>query len=272
MDIKLEMCVLLAVSALTYGQNRDPPGGSTIEGNSSVIEGSKVTLACIADYLGDPEGEFYWNSPSGATHVGKTLLIRNATVDSDDGEYQCFVENFAKGEFGNHTLTVNAVPRVERNPPAEKTILNTDDSFSITTATLRWSGVDTDVRKLHGGKMFCEADNGLVGRPVQSLTMDLRVTTELKSFLAEFLAIVVVSVVLLAIICAAAITIYFTTQRSKKKRIIDSSPTIQGTSSEIDTKQSKEDNIDNGFVTNECRTNATKNVSSSEEEEVNEYL
>lgn len=85
----------------------DPPGGSTIEGNSSVIEGSEITLACIADYLGDPEGKFYWNSPSGATRVGRTLLIRNATVDSDDGEYQCFVENFAKGEFGNHTLTVN---------------------------------------------------------------------------------------------------------------------------------------------------------------------
>uniref|UniRef100_X1ZS64 Ig-like domain-containing protein n=1 Tax=Capitella teleta TaxID=283909 RepID=X1ZS64_CAPTE len=195
----------------------DAPGDASIDGDSSAVAGDDViTLVCLTDDRGNPEGTYKWKKPNGGTQDGKNLDIENLNVDEDDGEYECYVENdVAQGTSATHTLTVNSVPGVERDLDSEKSVVNTDDLFSvscafrakpaasvvwkreddsalpshifsfsssqeadgkftITTSTLTWSGTDADARRGQGGKMLCEADNG-IRDAVKSNTMDLTI-------------------------------------------------------------------------------------------------
>ncbi|ELU13359.1 hypothetical protein CAPTEDRAFT_186033 [Capitella teleta] len=192
------------------------PGAASIQGNLAVMAGNEVTLTCSAKDLGNPQGIFKWKKPNGGTLSVKTLTIENLNVDDDEGDYECYVENdVAQGASVIHTLTVNSVPGVEQNLGSKKSVVNTDDSFSvscafrakpaasvvwkredesvlplsifstspteetdgkftITRSTLKWSGTDADVRRGQGGKMLCEANNG-IGDPVKSHSMDLTI-------------------------------------------------------------------------------------------------
>ncbi|ELU06517.1 hypothetical protein CAPTEDRAFT_211330 [Capitella teleta] len=192
------------------------PGGVSIQGESVVVAGDDVTFACSAEDHGNPLGIFKWKNPHGGRAFGATLTIDNLTVDDDDGDYECYVENYvAQGASAIHTLSVNGTPSVEQDLDSEKSVFNTDESFSvscafrakptasvvwkrkddsalpsnvfstssteksdgkftITTSTLTWSGTNADARRGKGGKMFCEADNG-IRDPVQSNTMDLAI-------------------------------------------------------------------------------------------------
>ncbi|ELU18147.1 hypothetical protein CAPTEDRAFT_229391 [Capitella teleta] len=192
------------------------PGAASIQGDGNVVAGDDITLTCSTVDRGNPEGTYKWKKPNRGTQDGKNLNIENLNVDGDEGNYECYVENdVAQGTSATHTLTVNSVPGVERNLDSEKSVVNTDDSFSvscafrakpaasvvwkrkddsalpshifsfsssqeadgkfnITTSTLTWSGTDADARRGQGGKMFCEADNG-IRDPVKSNTMDLTI-------------------------------------------------------------------------------------------------
>ncbi|ELT87565.1 hypothetical protein CAPTEDRAFT_190871, partial [Capitella teleta] len=195
---------------------RYAPGAASLQGDSTAVAGDDVTLMCSTDDRGNPEGTYKWKKPNGDTQTGKNLNIENLNVDGDEGNYECYVENdVAQGTSATHTLTVNSVPGVERDLDSEKSVVNTDDSFSVScafrakpaasvvwkrkddsalpshifsfsstsetdgkftiaTSTLTWSGTDADARRGQGGKMFCEADNG-IRDPVKSNTMDLTI-------------------------------------------------------------------------------------------------
>ncbi|ELU16509.1 hypothetical protein CAPTEDRAFT_185471 [Capitella teleta] len=210
--------LLVAFCVLCCGNGQDTPGAASIEGNSNVVAGDDVTLTCSADYLGNPEGIYKWKKPNGRTQDGENLNIENVNVNEDEGDYECYVENdVAQGTSATHTLTVNIVPGVEQDLESEKSVVNTDDSFSIscafrakpaasvawkrdddsalpsdifsstlinevgdgkftiTTSTVTWnSESDSTERRGQGGKMLCEADNG-IRDPVKSNTMDLTI-------------------------------------------------------------------------------------------------
>ncbi|ELU07091.1 hypothetical protein CAPTEDRAFT_206732, partial [Capitella teleta] len=113
---------------------RYAPGAASIQGDSNVVAGDDVTLTCSAD-RGNPEGTYKWKKPNGGTQDGKNLNIENLNVDDDEGDYECYVENdVAQGTSATHTLTVNSVPGVERDLDSEKSVVNTDDSFSVSCA------------------------------------------------------------------------------------------------------------------------------------------
>ncbi|ELT86993.1 hypothetical protein CAPTEDRAFT_200751, partial [Capitella teleta] len=115
---------------------RYAPGDASIDGDSSAVAGDDViTLVCSTDDRGNPEGTYYWKKPNGDTQTGKNLNIENLNVDEDEGDYECYVENdVAQGTSATHTLTVNSVPGVERDLDSEKSVVNTDDSFSVSCA------------------------------------------------------------------------------------------------------------------------------------------
>ncbi|ELU18137.1 hypothetical protein CAPTEDRAFT_229386 [Capitella teleta] len=112
------------------------PGAASIQGDSSAVAGDDViTLVCSTDDRGNPQGTYYWKKPNGGTQTGKNLNIENLNVDEDEGEYECYVENdVAQGTSATHTLTVNSVPGVEQDLDSEKSVVNTDDSFSVSCA------------------------------------------------------------------------------------------------------------------------------------------
>ncbi|ELT91319.1 hypothetical protein CAPTEDRAFT_227099 [Capitella teleta] len=122
----------LLANTVTEG---NAPGDASIQGYIFAMAGDDVTLTCSVDDRGNPPGTYKWKKPNGGTQDGKNLNIENLNVDEDEGEYECYVENeVAQGTSATHALTVNSVPGVERDIDSEKSVVNTDDSFSVSCA------------------------------------------------------------------------------------------------------------------------------------------
>ncbi|ELT90509.1 hypothetical protein CAPTEDRAFT_197588, partial [Capitella teleta] len=114
--------------------SESPPDRHSFEDNeqkvlkiSDIVRGdSTSSYECI----GQEEGSRLESDAN-----GKNLKIENLNVDEDEGDYECYVENdVAQGTSATHTLTVNSVPGVERDLDSEKSVVNTDDSFSVSCA------------------------------------------------------------------------------------------------------------------------------------------
>ncbi|ELU11669.1 hypothetical protein CAPTEDRAFT_209016 [Capitella teleta] len=114
---------------------RYAPGDASIDGDSAVVAGDGVTLTCSTKDHGNPQGIFKWKKPNGRIKTEKYLTIENLNVDEDDGDYECYVENdVAQGTSATHTLTVHSVPCVEQDLDSKKSVVNTDDVFSVSCA------------------------------------------------------------------------------------------------------------------------------------------
>ncbi|ELU13148.1 hypothetical protein CAPTEDRAFT_202589 [Capitella teleta] len=129
-----------------------------ITGNSEAAENENITLTCFTSELGNPEGNYTWITPNGDTHLGDTLAVISLSIEEDEGEYECYVENHKRGASDEHTLTVNSKsnPAVtilsilfsQSSPTIEqklKTVANTDETFLVScmfrskpVAIVRW--------------------------------------------------------------------------------------------------------------------------------------
>ncbi|ELU13146.1 hypothetical protein CAPTEDRAFT_202587 [Capitella teleta] len=114
-----------------YNDCLDTPGTAFITGDSEVVENENITLTCSTSDLGNPEGNYTWITPNGDTHLGDTLTVISLSIEEDEGEYECYVENHERGASDEHTLTVYYNPTIERDLPSIKTVYNTDESFSV---------------------------------------------------------------------------------------------------------------------------------------------
>lgn len=85
----------------------DPPGDSTNTGDITALLGWNVTLSCECDDLGYPPGVFKWRTPNGEKD-GQILTLENLDINTDEGLYECWVENFvSSGLPSSQTLTIN---------------------------------------------------------------------------------------------------------------------------------------------------------------------
>lgn len=90
----------------------DQPDPTSSGGDKTGVAGGSVTLSCSCPDRGYPAGSYKWGTPKeGTKDTGSTgqLTIDELSVNTDDGEYTCYVENSVDaGTSATVTLTVHS--------------------------------------------------------------------------------------------------------------------------------------------------------------------